>query len=552
MRSKLDPWRTATLVCVALAAIFLIPKLFLTAPSISASYAFGYNNRVGTLVLLAVLLLGTFLFRTDFVMPSRDSVIPKSLIRRWMMIFAVGWAAMTAFDHGFGGFGESAYLIDRLNLVAKGAVPYRDFEFAYGPALLYLPRIFMLFHLSAEHSYAIFWLLTLLTGVWLLSQTLTMIRFPSAHKADIFKLLCTFALISVLTTGTNYTFFRFMPGPYLALIVDRSYGTGSGRSRVAPFTAILLATMILMLISPEISLAFVMGCVAYCVLLEADWSIGIASQYVGLLASLAVVFYFANRLGMFYTLKMFSGGAYNFPILPAGHLLLFFFMCMLVALYVAEALRAKQGDRSLLFVIAASAATLFAALGRCDPGHVGFAAAGIVLAASLLASDTPLWKTYRACFIVFFLILPTVSGVWLYKGLLRSAVSADRHLQARSFPQNVKAPFAYSPNHLGMSQAGVDEGYFDGVVNVFTQDAVDRKIGEISGSPSLLIPEDFKKRCTFNPMGERKLIELLFVLPYFAHPKHVPETLEPLCTYIEDHYTKSKSVGYEYDVWTAK
>ena len=196
--------------------------------------------------------------------------------------------------------------------------------------------------------------------------------------------------------------------------------------------------------------------------------------------------------------------------------------------------------------------TLFAALGRCDPGHVGFASIGIVVAASLLASNTRYWKLYRSCFILFFLVLPAFSILWLYKGLLRTSLFAPRHVEALRVLTPVEAPFGYSPNRLGTSQKGVDTGYFDGLDNAFTPDAIDRKISELSHSPHLLIPQDFRQRCIYNPRGEKKLIRFLFVYPYLTQPKHTPAVWQPLCNAIEEHYQKRRDLDYGYELWIAK
>ena len=73
---------------------------------------------------------------------------------------------------GLQGFGESIYLIDRLKMLTEGGRPYKDFEYAYGAIFLYGPRALMLLHLSAEDSYYVFWLLTLLVGVWMLAEVI--------------------------------------------------------------------------------------------------------------------------------------------------------------------------------------------------------------------------------------------------------------------------------------------------------------------------------------------------------------------------------------------
>ena len=67
-RGPSEVWRSTKLwfipyVVIALAAIFYLPRLVPTAPSASDSYIFGYNNRIGILLLLFFVALGVILTR---------------------------------------------------------------------------------------------------------------------------------------------------------------------------------------------------------------------------------------------------------------------------------------------------------------------------------------------------------------------------------------------------------------------------------------------------------------------------------------------------------
>ncbi len=144
-----------------------------------------------------------------------------------------------------------------------GGTPYKDFEYPYGAIFLYGPRALMLLHLSAEDSYYVFWLLTLLVGVWLLARVIDLLECPGARKSEAFSLLCLSALPAVLGAGINYTLFRFLPAAYLGLLVQRMDARGQERNGATAMLTAVGSTMILLLVSPEVALAFVAGVVGY-------------------------------------------------------------------------------------------------------------------------------------------------------------------------------------------------------------------------------------------------------------------------------------------------
>jgi hypothetical protein len=79
--------RWAIFVFVALASILLLPELAPVSPSVSASYIFGYNNRVGVLLLIGFLVCGGVFSKelgVAFLPPSVGKKIPVRLIALWM------------------------------------------------------------------------------------------------------------------------------------------------------------------------------------------------------------------------------------------------------------------------------------------------------------------------------------------------------------------------------------------------------------------------------------------------------------------------------------
>jgi hypothetical protein len=114
-------------VVASLAAIFYLPTLFPLHPSASGSYLFGYNNRVGVVLLLALVAIGAIWTKglnLQFKAPAASQPAPlKNLV--WSLIGVLaGCVAMYLFAGHFGGFMESSYEIDRVWLLSQGKTPY--------------------------------------------------------------------------------------------------------------------------------------------------------------------------------------------------------------------------------------------------------------------------------------------------------------------------------------------------------------------------------------------------------------------------------------------
>jgi hypothetical protein len=273
----------------------------------------------------------------------------------------------------------------------------------------------------------------------------------------------------------------------------------------------------------------------------------------------------ANRLGAFATLKTFSSGGFNLPIVPAAHILFFFFACGLVSFFVAARLRQGSRGDGTLMVVAVSAGTLAAALGRCDIGHVAFEAIGILIVATMLASNFfRLWDGYRIAFVVLFVFAPSVLALAFLptalaqrKASLNGPTARTESCPVLSSPSDpLLAPFGYSPNCEAEFRSGViDPGYFYGLDNVLTPATIDIKISEMRDRPrqSLLLPNNLDPQCRFDLTVQRHLVQTLFLYPYFAKVRNEHSVAEPLCSYIHANYSKAEPLGkenWDYAIWS--
>jgi hypothetical protein len=149
--------------CLSLFLIFFIPRYIPGKFVASDSYTFGYNNRIGFLLFVLFAAIGSTWWRR-FSMPAMPVEASPFVRRRtvWMcMAISFGMCLFMYFCTArLGHFGESSYLINRIELTSRGLRPYRDFEYAYGISFLFLPvAISRVFHLSIPNSYYMFWML---------------------------------------------------------------------------------------------------------------------------------------------------------------------------------------------------------------------------------------------------------------------------------------------------------------------------------------------------------------------------------------------------------
>jgi hypothetical protein len=602
-RLELVIWAVCS--CLALGVIFAAPGAVPVAPTVSDSYLFGYNNRVGVALLLFVLGMGGYFSSrvgVRFSQARLEKAVPSRAVWLWMAIYAVGCGVLYCWLRGFNGLGESTYFVDRLSVFLAGARPYRDFEFGYGVGFLYGPLAFFRLGLSMEQSYYLFLTLNYMISVWIIAELLNLVDYHASAKPVLFHSLCLFGLTDLIGLGMQYTFLRFLLAPYFALLVQRAYA----RHKILSACMVIIFTVVLLAISPEQAVMYAMGILGYLVVLglihKSTLSRDQLLSFVGLLIAESCALVWGRHMGLFMTMKTFSTGAFNFPILPAGHILLFLFCCGVVAMYVATQLRARSRGDGLLLIVAVSMCGLFATLGRCDPGHVVFDGIGIIIVATLLVSNIrPIWRPYQGLFVIFFLFLPAVSMLILYRPLLKRALLVralvskseqssgpfDRlivrlmssrlerpwepqlataasavkapvlNLQA-AYPGSssvLNAPFNFSPNGFGTYHAPrIDTGYFAGLELALTPESIRRKISELDEHPNedLLLPDHFEDRCALNPAGEQAAIRILFWYPFSQRPKNWVNTREPLCTYISAHYRMVQAPslqGYGYGLW---
>ena len=593
-------------IVISLLLVSYIPTLIPGNFVASESYIFGYNNRIGFGLVLLLTGIGAILFRNPRrlfpLVEDSNPVHPATLWTCIGLILAAG-IGMYFLTSRLGNFGESTYFINRIELLSRGLRPYRDFEFAYGACLIYVPLFLSrLLHLSIPNAYYLFWILNLGLGTWFLAEVINRIDYPGRHRRAIFLAFFIPTLVGVLFVGVNYTCFRFALAPLLAIAVYRTIQEGRLQSQIAGSLLAPFFTLLLLLVSPEIAVAFALGISAFMLMFylhsaRKRWLF----FYLVMLLLLGLLMAAANHFQIFETFKSFATGGFNFPIIPSPSILLFLFcifICARLALYAVS----RDGFGSNYVCVLLVALPLLApAFGRCDPAHIFWDGLAILLLGFLWASgDLRAWKWFLASFAVIFIILSSLSGLWLYRGelgrtsvnLIVSQINSSAwlngevtHLMSRRFGDQAakrkidkfrllaqqdaskdmvelplqlngvaEAPFGYTPSH---NPTSLDFGYYFGLDNVLDPKEVTRKITELeqASNRELLVPAHYAMACSVDPAGSRNLIRTLFAYPYWARSMHTQSIYQPLCAYISTHYALTVSATpetYDYEIWAPK
>ena len=595
----------AAITLLLLIALFTVPYHVPMTPSVSLSYAFGYSNRA------ALVLIGLWLVAMAALSPgmaadaqAEGKPLTRSTVRKAMAITFVVSFALYLLTRTLNGFDESIYLVDRLWHALAGQRPYIDFEYAYGAGFLYGPWLLAkVLRLPLGDAYGLFFVTVSVTGVWLLGKTLSWVQEPLAKRRTVFLFVWAFSLLELLSTGVNYSLLRFLLPCALGVLLFRQTTAKGG-------AAMLLAlpyTVAVLLVSPELGVAYALGAVAMSAWLALRKGHRGNLLWVGMqLVGLALEMLGAARLGVFRTLAGFGSGGYNFPVLPGVFLLAFLTTLALAALYAGRALREGQ-PTAVLMLIAVSAAALPAALGRCDPVHMFEAPLGITLAALLVASRwRAVWHVYLPAMVLLYLLLPlpgllkkeaTLLGKAALPALLGSEPASetspmDRFIQKRmaaelgpekaaekfadvkmlahmrraditrmfglATGQMVETPFGFTPTRFGIDHSPqIAPGRFSGAVNVVSVKDVATKIDELRAHPDrpLLLLRKAEDSCGFNEADDRQTLSVLFLVPFRGHERPVRNPLEDLCSFIQGHYNLTEPATPEhfgYALWSAK
>jgi hypothetical protein len=427
-------------IFISVACIFTVPYLVpLNQITVSASYDYGFNNRTGMFLLAffsLIVVAASFFYKgqdklyVDVFADNFQKIVFNKVFLIVASLTVIGCSILW-FILGRDSYGmiESGYFIPRIYDITWGKTVYRDFDFAYGPLLLYIPyfiyKLFSFLRISISDGYMIALMINQLLGLYFLFYVLAFFNLTGKEKNRIFILI---ALISFpYSIGLNYTLFRFVT-PFFCLVFLRKVEKDT---KISPFIHIFLSvalSLTVLLISPELGISFYFTLLAY---------IGTAALLTkrkyyflqaGVLACSLVVF--VNVWSdMFNQVTGFLSGGLNWPFVLSSLLLFFFIAVFVVSAGIGMQLK---NIKTYLFPLSFALLTFSlipGALGRCDPGHVFFYGLFIfILAYSCLRIYLKL-KCFRIMGIVFIISLLSVYPYIVKEYVPAYLSSMGKHLE---------------------------------------------------------------------------------------------------------------------------
>ncbi|MSO96195.1 MAG: hypothetical protein EXQ81_10475 [Thermoleophilia bacterium] len=232
------------------AAISTIPYLFPTSRDLpGASAQLGFNNTAAYLVYLIVLplpaaLLARALGAPAAVRPSERAIETPQVRLPWRLFTLV--AALHALFflglylyRGRFVFSDGVYFQDILHRMSQGEVPYRDFFYAYGPAMIY-PASWLSGLLGLPAAYALWYVATYVGGLLALLALLCRLV-PAEHRPGRWWLLLTIAFFFP-GTGLNATDTRYLL-PSLAFFAFLDWRRGGARAAVLSAVAVAAGSL---------------------------------------------------------------------------------------------------------------------------------------------------------------------------------------------------------------------------------------------------------------------------------------------------------------------
>jgi hypothetical protein len=402
--------------------IFVLPwHVSPGVPSVSDSYALGFSNRAS---LAGVLVTCVALFILSWASSPRA---PRALIRterapdgeRIHPLLIAGAVAITLaaavffiWLAGSRPWGEMAYFMDRLSYLVGGKVPYRDFEFDYGPALLYVPylawRLLQPLGISLRAAYEIVFVAMFCAGVPLIAYVVDRLELPKRQRTGLFIALWVPVAVNE-TLGIQGMVLRFLlPAAAIVFLHGQArtaLGRTPSRAAVRLWLAAVLGAVACYAMSPEIGVAALLALGAYLATLAVTGRRREALPALGGLALSGVVVVAAAGTSSVVHLIAVSGGALNFPVVPSPTVLVLLAAALGSAVLLPRYLSsAGPGTPATLALATAAAVMLAGAFGRADGSHLLFDGmlAACLAAAVFAATSRRLFTTYAVAFAVIF------------------------------------------------------------------------------------------------------------------------------------------------------
>lgn len=356
-------------------AAFTVPYIFpSSAVSVSASYDYGFNNKIGVLILAftsLVILYISFKGNTNtgnvYFFVKTDESLKRTFL--WLLVIEILLCVFVWFctGHTFG-VGESGFFLPKLNDLIHGRKLYTEIDFPYGSLLLYIPAAFyyVMPFLGVQGAYFLAFTIANCVGFYLLYNLLCSINFDK--KVKIWLLVGVFLIGGKpISAGMNYSFIRFVPPLYFLYRIN----SGLNKNSVIKNLFLIIASSIISFnLSPEIGIVYgVTLIISYLVFAFIEERKYMLYSILSLLI-LITQLYLGFMVGMFSGIGAFLSGSLNWPFVFSLPLVFFFTEVFVLAYQMGKQLRSIKENFVLLSLELMSCGMLLGALGRCDPGHL--------------------------------------------------------------------------------------------------------------------------------------------------------------------------------------
>lgn len=376
-------------VLCAIAGVFLIPWYVpLHTKVIGESYSLGFSNKIAVVSLIisiVLIIVGRFFRRKPSPaigwFNSSPILIPSMSLAYWeylvlVLVSVICASAVLLWSYYLINpyWQDAGYYLSRIDLALLGYAPYLDFQFLYGPGMIYAPIILDKIsggYLGIEAAYS--WILALMFVLGFITLFLFFRLLKTSSRDRSVVLLLTSLVFFYPNLQLGQTPLRYG-------IVPCALGLGCLLfNRISNVKNASLAVLVVsisgyacFLISPEMFIAVTFGYLACIAVFLRNHDLK-KTLLCSIGISLYVLLAIHENTQFFYSIKKFGSGAYNFPIYPN----VFNLTLVASALYILSSLglavlqRPRDPLSPMIAAFFASAMVLLpAAMGRCDPGHV--------------------------------------------------------------------------------------------------------------------------------------------------------------------------------------
>jgi hypothetical protein len=572
--------RTRALFIVAiLAAIVSIPYLFPAPLSISRSYVVGFSNRTAILLLfIGTALLAVYTRGKVARTETKDSSLG------WQTL-VIGLAATLVYCFRVCGLKmltypgpEALYLSNRVQLLAAGLTPYKQFEFVYGPLLLYpIYWTQKFFHLTPATAFNVVWIAFWELGVLAIWVTVREVDLPIPSRRLVFGFLVLLQFVFLPYGSLSYSPFRAYLSTFCIVINCTLWKRW--RKPWLLVLSTLLSLMLAICCSMDQAVGVTCGLLAFLFFQaytnrkDLPWSAAISA-----LAGAVVCFAVADRLRLTEAVHSFGSGGYSYPLLPSFgiYAVVFTYIIAGCALYRVLYLKflgaenASSFDRIensslILPLVVAGCSMLPNALGRCDILHITAAIPAFVIGVLVIYS-TPSIRTYwTVAAIIGLVFLPRYDDRIMHLAFhlrhKQMPMTLDPALTSQGFTTHLGDNQWYvSPSHLTESQLPcdrqyfspsymplpssnfllqcLDTGYYLGFTDVITPKTIEYKVEELRQRPTQPLLMESSPLEAQLPLQLASTDDLYRESATFWVPKvrHKPLTYAPIIDYIREHY----------------